>query len=195
MAPPPQHVTIPMPHPCPAWVSICRTNGRPIKVVSTDAVGQFYSFLKTGNYIVRARPQNLKSSVTFDPVFIVVREDGQLKRLDFVSGSFPYLPASTNISVTLGEKFGITLPCSPSAGYFWQIADYDASLLTFLRRIQVQPPPLNIPIPIVGRPENEIFVFGAIAPGQTTISLNYLPPGSTIPVRTTNFCVTVSPWF
>lgn len=92
-----------------------------------------------------------------------------------------YTAEKPNISVASDQpQFVIKLKSNPSTGYSWFLRDYNANLITPIKR-EIDNPTKNSPIKIVGAPVYEIWTFKVnaaafIVPQQTTLKLAYARP-------------------
>ena len=95
------------------------------------------------------------------------------------------LPDPTDPSQILvvksGQNFDIVLPANASTGYHWQITGTpDASLLQSTGQSYLSEQPV-----MPGSGGVEVWIFTALAPGETKIEYGYFPPGDTTPTDET----------
>ena len=81
----------------------------------------------------------------------------------------------TVFNVSVGEEITITLESNPSTGYQWQFG-YDSEKLEFVSQEFVV---TSKDINLVGAPGAEMFVFKALAQGESEITFLYLRPWET----------------
>lgn len=92
------------------------------------------------------------------------------------------------LTVKVNEKFRINLESNPSTGYQW-ISEYDH---VFLKLRSKYIPPKDDDL-IVGEPGTQKFVFKALKPGETDITLNYARPWENcIPAKTVIYHVKIT---
>jgi inhibitor of cysteine peptidase len=72
----------------------------------------------------------------------------------------------------MGEEFNITIPSNPSTGFEWW-TEFDPQFLTLVGARSTQD---NVSLEMVGVPENEIFTYRAVIPGETEVYLLLLQP-------------------
>lgn len=78
--------------------------------------------------------------------------------------------------VKIGEQFEVVLPSNPTTGYQWY-ESLDKSILTLVEK-SFRPGSDKI-----GSGGLQIFIFNAIARGETSIYLQYKRPWESIPVK------------
>ncbi len=96
---------------------------------------------------------------------------------------------TTTIEVQTGQEFSIRLDSNITTGYSWQLgAPLDGKVLVLVGSQYVEPK-----TDAVGAGGQEVWTFKAVAPGKTTIALNYLRPWEkdVAPAQTAAFAVTV----
>jgi predicted secreted protein len=81
---------------------------------------------------------------------------------------------ATPIDLQAGQLFIISLVANPSTGYHWTAAQAPDAAVAVLRGTAYQ----ALTTGLMGAPGQELRVYEAIGPGKTTISLNYVSPGS-----------------
>jgi inhibitor of cysteine peptidase len=94
-----------------------------------------------------------------------------------------------NLEATAGTEFKIILDSNPSTGYHWEIGeDMDESIVQFIS-MGYEAGGLLAP----GAGGTDIWIFKAIQPGETHITLLYYPPSNepVEPQQTVTFTVTV----
>jgi len=81
--------------------------------------------------------------------------------------------AGKTIEVTAGNEFKIIIESNPSTGYHWDLVGaLDESIVQFVSRDYRADEPV-----IPGSGGKDVWVFQALAAGETTITLGYFPPG------------------
>jgi inhibitor of cysteine peptidase len=81
--------------------------------------------------------------------------------------------AGKSIEVAAGNEFKIIIESNPSTGYHWDlIGALDESIVQFVSRDYRADEPV-----IPGSGGKDVWVFKAIAAGETTITLGNFPPG------------------
>lgn len=94
-----------------------------------------------------------------------------------------------NLEATAGSEFKIMLESNPGTGYHWEIGDdMDESIVQF---VSMGYEAGGLLAPIAGG--TDIWIFKAIQPGQTYITLLYYPPANepVEPQQSLTFTVTV----
>ena len=81
-------------------------------------------------------------------------------------------PCEPVINATMGEEFNITIPSNPSTGFEWW-TEFDPQFLTLVGARSTQD---NVSLEMVGVPENEVFTYRAVIPGETEVYLLLLQP-------------------
>ena len=81
-------------------------------------------------------------------------------------------PCEPVINATMGEEFNITIPSNPSTGFEWW-TEFDPQFLTLVGARSTQD---NVSLEMVGVPENDIFTYRAVIPGETEVYLLLLQP-------------------
>lgn len=103
-------------------------------------------------------------------------------------GSKPGNP-QVMIEASAGQEFKVVLESNPSTGYHWEIiGDLDKSIVEFVSRDYRADKPVQ-----PGSGGSDIFIFKAVAAGETTITLGYYPPSNdaTEPDQQQTFTVVV----
>ena len=78
-----------------------------------------------------------------------------------------------SIEVTAGNEFKIIIESNPSTGYHWDLVGaLDENIVQFVSRDYRADEPVA-----PGSGGKDVWVFQAIAAGETTITLGYFPPG------------------
>jgi inhibitor of cysteine peptidase len=78
--------------------------------------------------------------------------------------------AQTRVEVAKGQKFTLTLDSNASTGYEWQLAQPpEEKTVKFLEKLYKAPKTDR-----VGAAGLELWIFEAVGPGETTISLKYV---------------------
>jgi inhibitor of cysteine peptidase len=78
------------------------------------------------------------------------------------------------IETRAGQEFKIILESNPSTGYHWEIiGELDASIVELASREYRADLPIT-----AGSGGSDVFVFRAVGPGETTITLGYYPPSN-----------------
>ena len=93
------------------------------------------------------------------------------------------------IEASAGQEFKVVLESNPSTGYHWEIiGDLDKSIVEFVSRDYRADKPVQ-----PGSGGSDIFIFKAVAAGETTITLGYYPPSNdaTEPDQQQTFTVVV----
>ena len=86
---------------------------------------------------------------------------------------FPISEPEKPIEVTSGNEFKIIIESNPSTGYHWDlIGALDEAIVQFISRDYRADEPV-----IPGSGGKDVWVFQALAAGETTITLGYFPPG------------------
>lgn len=97
--------------------------------------------------------------------------------------------AGKSIEVAAGNEFKIVIDANPSTGYHWEIiGELDEDILQFvLKEYRADEPVMP------GSGGKDVWVFKAIAPGETTIVLGYYPPSNdpVEPAQTVTFTIVV----
>jgi len=78
------------------------------------------------------------------------------------------------LTVKVNEKFKIKLESNPSTGYEW-IPEYDSEFLKLIKSKYYLPKDIGETI-AAGEPGTQKFVFKALKPGETDITMNYVRP-------------------
>jgi len=77
------------------------------------------------------------------------------------------------IEVTAGNEFKIVIDSNPSTGYHWDLVGaLDESIIQFVSRDYRADEPV-----MPGSGGKDVWVFQAVAAGETTITLGNFPPG------------------
>jgi len=87
--------------------------------------------------------------------------------------------------IRVGERFEVILPANPTTGYLWH-ESFDISLLALVEK------KFHLSSDRVGAGGEQIFVFGAIEPGETLIKLRYKRPWESIPLTEKNIAVKIT---
>lgn len=83
------------------------------------------------------------------------------------------------IEVAAGNEFKIVIDSNPSTGYRWGlIGELDGKIIEFVSSEYRADEPV-----MPGSGGSEVWVFKALAAGQTTITLGHYPPGEGQPVE------------
>lgn len=92
------------------------------------------------------------------------------------------------LEATAGNEFKIILDSNPTTGYHWEVVgELDANVVQFISK-NYKADGLQMP----GSGGKDVWVFKAIAAGETTITLgNYPPDPSAEPEQTIVFTVVV----
>jgi len=93
------------------------------------------------------------------------------------------------IETSPDKEFKLLIDSNPTTGYHWEIVgELDKSVVEFVSKDYKADAPQT-----VGSGGVEIWVFKAVAAGETTITLGYYPPSNvaTKPDRTESFTVQV----
>lgn len=78
-----------------------------------------------------------------------------------------------SIEVAAGNEFKIVIESNPSTGYHWDLVGaLDESIVQFVSRDYRADEPV-----MPGSGGKDVWVFQAVAAGETTITLGYFPPG------------------
>ncbi len=96
---------------------------------------------------------------------------------------------ASNVNVTnvkVGQEFSIVLPTNPSTGYTWN-ASYNNQYLELVNQ-SYQP---SYPIE-EGSGGNETFIFKALKPSDTIITLNYKAPWMSNPAQTVTYDIKIA---
>ena len=81
--------------------------------------------------------------------------------------------AGKSIEVTAGNEFKIIIESNPSTGYHWDlIGALDETIVQFVSRDYRADEPI-----IPGSGGKDVWIFQALAAGETTITLGHFPPG------------------
>jgi inhibitor of cysteine peptidase len=94
-----------------------------------------------------------------------------------------------SIETSAGKEFKVILPSNPSTGYHWEIVgELDKNVVEFVSQDYRADEPV-----LAGSGGSDVWVFKAVAPGETTITLGYYPPSNdpTDPQETKTFSVIV----
>ena len=97
--------------------------------------------------------------------------------------------AGKNIEVTAGNEFKIVIESNPSTGYHWDlVGGLDGSMVQFVSTEYRASEPV-----MPGSGGKDVWIFKAIAPGETSITLGYYPPSNdpVEPAQTVTFTVVV----
>ncbi len=97
--------------------------------------------------------------------------------------------AQDHVEVTAGKMFTLTLESNPSTGYQWEIVQpLDETKVKLVEQLYNAAKTDR-----VGAAGVELWVFKAVAPGETTISMKYVRPWEkdVAPVETATFAVTI----
>lgn len=77
------------------------------------------------------------------------------------------------IEVAAGDEFKIIIESNPSTGYHWDLVGaLDESIVQYVSRDYRADEPV-----MPGSGGRDVWVFKAVAAGETTITLGYFPPG------------------
>lgn len=93
------------------------------------------------------------------------------------------------LEASAGNEFKIIIDSNPTTGYHWEIiGDVDADVVEFVSRDFRGDEPVA-----VGSGGVDVWVFKAVAAGETHITLGYYPPSNdpVEPQQTVTFTVTV----
>jgi predicted secreted protein len=85
-----------------------------------------------------------------------------------------YTDPATPINVQTGQLFLVALATSPGTGHHWKVASAPDAGVAVLRGTAYEASKTGL----MGAPGQEIRVYQAMGTGSTTISLNYVSPGS-----------------
>jgi inhibitor of cysteine peptidase len=130
------------------------------------------------------------------PVFFVAATALLASKL--VACSTPAQPSKTiqvteaddkgTVSLNVGDTLQVTLQGNPTTGYQWEVSSVDTSILKSSGE-----PGFTPASPAVGSGGNIVFLFDAIAAGQTTLKMAYQRPfeKNVPPVQTFTLSVTV----
>ena len=78
-----------------------------------------------------------------------------------------------SIEVSAGNEFKIIIESNPSTGYHWDLVGaLDESIVQFVSRDYRADEPV-----MPGSGGKDVWVFQAVAAGETTITLGHFPPG------------------
>jgi predicted secreted protein len=78
-----------------------------------------------------------------------------------------------SIEVAAGNEFKIVIESNPSTGYHWELAgELDESILQFVSKDFRASEPVA-----PGSGGSDVWVFRAVAAGETAITLGHYPPG------------------
>jgi inhibitor of cysteine peptidase len=93
------------------------------------------------------------------------------------------------VAATVGKEFKITLQCNPTTGYQWVLAKAPDEKLAKLLRSDYK----RLDSKLVGAGGDMVWIFQALAEGQTQMELNYVRPWEkgVTPAQTTNFVVLI----
>ena len=94
-----------------------------------------------------------------------------------------------NLEATAGNEFKIIIDSNPSTGYHWEIVgEVDENIVEFISNDYRADEPV-----MPGSGGVDVWVFKAIAAGETHITLGYYPPSNdpVEPQQTVTFTVTV----
>lgn len=94
-----------------------------------------------------------------------------------------------NLEASAGNEFKIIIDSNPSTGYHWEIVgDVDKSIVEFISKDYRASEPV-----MPGSGGVDVFIFKALKPGETHITLGYYPPSNDPlePQQTATFTVTV----
>jgi inhibitor of cysteine peptidase len=94
-----------------------------------------------------------------------------------------------NIEVVAGNEFKIIIESNPTTGYHWElIGELDAGIVQFVSKDYRADEPV-----LIGSGGSDVWIFKAVAAGETTITLGYYPPSNdpVDPNQTVTFTVTV----
>ena len=92
------------------------------------------------------------------------------------------------LTVKVNEKFKIGLESNPSTGYHWS-ANFDSGFLKLVKSKYIPPKDDDL---IAGQPGTQKFVFKALKPGETDITLNYARPWENcLPAKTVIYHVKI----
>lgn len=97
--------------------------------------------------------------------------------------------AQTQMQVSKGEKFTLTLDSNPSTGYHWQFAKPLDDTKVKLLGSTFKGPAVQRP----GTGGKELWDFEALESGTITISMNYVRPWEkgVPPAKTASFTITI----
>jgi predicted secreted protein len=92
------------------------------------------------------------------------------------------------ITVKTGEMFDLVIPSNPSTGYHWEIIpELDVNIVEFAGQSYIPEQPV-----LPGSGGVEVWTFRAVNAGDTTIVLDYYPPGNdTDPEENVTFSIHV----
>lgn len=93
------------------------------------------------------------------------------------------------LEASAGSEFKIIIESNPSTGYHWELVeDLDENAVQFVSREYRASEPV-----LAGSGGVDVWVFKAIAPGETSITLGYYPPSNDPidPQQIVEFVVTV----
>jgi len=93
-----------------------------------------------------------------------------------------------SVTLNVGDTLQVTLQGNPTTGYQWEVSSVDTSILKMSGEPQFTPAS-----PAVGSGGNVVFLFDAIAAGQTKLEIIYHRPfeQNVPPVQTFTLSVTV----
>ena len=100
----------------------------------------------------------------------------------------PSVP-QVRLETSVGQEVKIILPSNPSTGYHWQIVGkLDKNIVEFVSNDFRADKPV-----MPGSGGSDVWVFKALGPGETTITLGYYPPSNnpTAPQETKTFTLAV----
>lgn len=93
------------------------------------------------------------------------------------------------VETSVGKEFKVVLDANPSTGYHWDIAgELDTNVVELVsNEFRASEPVLP------GSGGQEVWIFKAVGPGETSVTLGYYPPsnGPTEPEKTQTFTVKV----
>jgi inhibitor of cysteine peptidase len=93
------------------------------------------------------------------------------------------------LEASAGSEFKIIIASNPSTGYHWELVDeLDETLVQFVSREYRASEPA-----LAGSGGVDVWVFNAVSPGETSITLGYYPPANdpVDPQQIVEFVVTV----
>ena len=93
------------------------------------------------------------------------------------------------IEVSAGEEFEIVIDSNPTTGYHWElVGELDANVVEFVSKDYQADQPV-----LIGSGGVDIWVFKAVGPGETIITLGYYPPSNDTaePERMETFTISV----
>lgn len=165
-----------------------------------------FSFSFSFSFVItNAYAQDNNQTKSFAPVndesnqntSITTKDNGKSKpeQIKFVlySDSEPEIEedssANKDISITVGQKFIITLKSNPTTGYGWYPI-YDERMIV-LNSKNYHEDKLDNDKNIVGRGGTEIFTFQGIKVGKTDIKMEYKRPWETSAIDEKNYTIDI----